>query len=177
MFRFAFGEDGQRDTRAAETDTGAPSSKPISARRIPVDSPVSETTLKENSSAHVVVDIDGVRFDLGAAEETVPVQPGIYEGGLELWECALDLARYLERHQSREACGRRAIELGCGRGKCGVATDSSSCVGLSVRCGDVGLLGLWAIRRGATYVAFCDYNEDVLRQVRSRSVQPNIRNR
>lgn len=124
MFRFAFGEDEQRDTQPAETDTESPSPKPLSAGRIPLVLPVGETTVKESSSSQIVVDIDGVRFELGTAKDTVPVKPGVYEGGLELWECALDLARYLERHRSREALGRRVIELGCGRGKCRAATDS-----------------------------------------------------
>jgi len=56
--------------------------------------------------------------------------PGKYEGGLKLWECAVDLAKHLcERwslqgnaskfqvlSQARNFEGRHAMELGCGHG-------------------------------------------------------------
>ncbi|KAH9988825.1 hypothetical protein BJV74DRAFT_773312, partial [Russula compacta] len=45
--------------------------------------------------------------------------PGAYEGGLKTWECALDLAAYLDRDVLGAAAGRRVrgqrvLELGCG---------------------------------------------------------------
>ena len=40
--------------------------------------------------------------------------PGIYEGGLKIWECAVDLARLLEQE---EIDGKCVLELGCGAGK------------------------------------------------------------
>ena len=40
--------------------------------------------------------------------------PGIYEGGLKIWECAVDLARLLERE---DIDGKCVLELGCGAGK------------------------------------------------------------
>jgi protein-histidine N-methyltransferase len=48
--------------------------------------------------------------------------PGAYEGGLKTWECALDLAVYLDRdvigsHAGGEAarpiCGSRVLEVSC----------------------------------------------------------------
>ncbi|KAH9974643.1 hypothetical protein BGW80DRAFT_1170132, partial [Lactifluus volemus] len=40
--------------------------------------------------------------------------PGIYEGGLKTWECALDLAAYLDRDGKKRRGGRVLRFLGCG---------------------------------------------------------------
>ena len=64
--------------------------------------------------------------------------PCIYEGGLKIWECSLDLVNYLaeERVDFR---GKKVLELGCG----------------------AALPGLYAAVKGAC-VTFQDYNEDVV---------------
>ena len=84
-----------------------------------------------------VVDAGGERFDLAVADESQVVQAGVYEGGRELWECALDLVEWLAA-KSRRPSGT-VLELGCGRG----------------------LPGLWCLRRGND-VVFSDYDADVL---------------
>ena len=38
----------------------------------------------------------------------------VYEGGLKIWECAVDLARHVEREHVEGKC---VLELGCGAGK------------------------------------------------------------
>lgn len=71
--------------------------------------------------------------------------PGVYEGGFKLWECAVDLARYLaQQTEDRVAAtaGMRVLELGCGHG----------------------LPGLVSLCRGA-HVDFLDYNAEVLQQL------------
>ncbi|KAF4563744.1 hypothetical protein EYR36_002985 [Pleurotus pulmonarius] len=40
--------------------------------------------------------------------------PGVYEGGLKTWECALDLVDYLENGGARRPTGKVILELGCG---------------------------------------------------------------
>ncbi|KAF4563751.1 hypothetical protein EYR36_002992 [Pleurotus pulmonarius] len=40
--------------------------------------------------------------------------PGVYEGGLKTWECALDLVDYLENDGARRPTGKVILELGCG---------------------------------------------------------------
>ncbi|XP_052248560.1 histidine protein methyltransferase 1 homolog isoform X2 [Dreissena polymorpha] len=74
-----------------------------------------------------------------ATEQHSDLIPNVYEGGLTVWECSVDLACYLA------GCGeclngRRVLELGCG----------------------AGLPGLVAIRCGATSVHFQDYNPEVI---------------
>ena len=64
---------------------------------------------------------------------------GVYEGGIKIWECALDLAAFLLSDNAL-CSGRRVIELGCG----------------------VGLPGVCALLQGARLVAFQDYNVEVL---------------
>ena len=42
------------------------------------------------------------------------VTPGVYEGGLQVWECSLDLVRYFQHHQLGLGAGETCLELGCG---------------------------------------------------------------
>ncbi|GCB63371.1 hypothetical protein scyTo_0009653 [Scyliorhinus torazame] len=67
--------------------------------------------------------------------------PGVYEGGLKIWECTFDLAAYLSA--TVPLAGRRVLDLGCG----------------------AGLLGILALRRGAAEVHFQDYNAAVIEGV------------
>mmetsp|Transcript_1195 Transcript_1195/g.2883 ORF Transcript_1195/g.2883 Transcript_1195/m.2883 type:complete len:298 (+) Transcript_1195:109-1002(+) len=68
------------------------------------------------------------------------VDPGKYEGGLKLWECTLDLLRFLDAN-STTFCqlGTQVLDLGCGQG----------------------LLGCWALQKGCQ-VDFQDLNREVL---------------
>jgi len=61
--------------------------------------------------------------------------PGIYEGGFKLWECTLDMLKYLEI-QTNIFEGKKIIEMGCGHG----------------------LLGILASKMGAKDVCLQDYN-------------------
>ncbi|KAK0417288.1 hypothetical protein QR680_012922 [Steinernema hermaphroditum] len=74
--------------------------------------------------------------------KTHDVKEGIYEGGLKVWEGALDLANFL----LSGACdfqfeGKDIFEVGCG----------------------AGLLGILASKKGCRRVVVQDYNEEVLR--------------
>lgn len=64
---------------------------------------------------------------------------GVYEGGMKIWECAVDLATFLLSNNALSS-GRRVMELGCG----------------------VGLPGVCALLQGAQLVVFQDYNVEVL---------------
>lgn len=44
---------------------------------------------------------------------------GEYEGGYKVWECSVDLSRYIAQHRSRMS-NKRIIELGCGQGLAGI---------------------------------------------------------
>lgn len=86
------------------------------------------------------VEAGGESFELVVAAASRVVEAGVYEGGVELWECALDLVEWLAAH--RVASGATILELGCGRG----------------------LPGLWCLRRGARRIVFSDYDPDVLQR-------------
>lgn len=47
------------------------------------------------------------------------LQTGVYEGGFKLWECSLDLVRFVERLPGF-TMPRRVLELGCGHGLPGI---------------------------------------------------------
>lgn len=83
---------------------------------------------------------------LGIAENTDLIA-GVYEGGLKVWECGIDLMEYLKENVSIE--GKRVLELGCGHG----------------------IPGIHCANEGAIEVVFQDYNEEVLRSV----TMPNFR--
>ena len=93
---------------------------------------------------------DGVHFD-GASGGNSDLIPGVYEGGLKIWECSRDLVSYLERHWAnhRPTSSRRmrVLELGCG----------------------AGLPGLKSLKLGA-HVDFQDYNSEVI----DRLTIPNV---
>ena len=65
--------------------------------------------------------------------------PGVYEGGLKVWECAFDLVRFL-LESGIELKGMKILELGCG----------------------VGLPGIHSLLSGAESVHFQDYNPEVI---------------
>jgi predicted nicotinamide N-methyase len=75
--------------------------------------------------------------------------PGVYEGGLKVWECAADLSNYLIA-QGGELRGKHVLEVGCGAGYPGIV----------------------AMARGA-HVDFQDYNADVLLKVTMPNVSMN----
>lgn len=67
------------------------------------------------------------------------LQPGVYEGGLKIWECSEDLAKYLTHVLPTDLSSLRVLELGCG----------------------AALPGLVCLRKGSN-VDFQDYNPEVI---------------
>ncbi|TRZ03640.1 hypothetical protein DNTS_008601 [Danionella cerebrum] len=67
---------------------------------------------------------------------------GVYEGGLKIWECTYDLLNYID-DEGVTFKGKRVLDLGCG----------------------AGLLGILALKNGATRVDFQDYNSTVIEQL------------
>ncbi|UYV69462.1 METTL18 [Cordylochernes scorpioides] len=84
---------------------------------------------------------------LSAFSQNSDVVPGVYEGGLKVWDCAYDLLDYLSTNSQLLKSGMKVLELGCG----------------------AGLPGIFALCKGAN-VDFQDFNVDVLRV----STIPNI---
>lgn len=85
---------------------------------------------------------------------TFDLIPGIYEGGRKLWECSVDLGKFMTESQETldHLKGARVLELGCGHG----------------------LPGVCALLLGAASVDFQDYNEDVLYNITSTNVTSNL---
>lgn len=67
---------------------------------------------------------------------------GVYEGGLKIWEGTHDLLEYVD-DEGEMFSGKRVLDLGCG----------------------AGLLGILALKRGASKVHFQDYNSTVIEQL------------
>ncbi|XP_048213740.1 histidine protein methyltransferase 1 homolog [Perognathus longimembris pacificus] len=68
--------------------------------------------------------------------------PGVYEGGLKIWECTFDLLAHLTKAKINFA-GKKVLDLGCGSG----------------------LLGIFAFKVGAKEIHFQDYNSLVIDEV------------
>lgn len=85
--------------------------------------------------------------------------PGVYEGGLKVWECSIDLCRYLAIHwEEILPSGGKVLELGCGHGLPGC------------------LLLREGLRRDkGISVIFTDYNDFVLRGVTLSNIVLNTR--
>ena len=79
--------------------------------------------------------------------------PGIYEGGMKIWECTHDLIDYLSTDSTISLYGSRVLELGCG----------------------MGLPGIFALMSGAECVHFQDYNREVLNCMTIPSVLASVK--
>ena len=70
------------------------------------------------------VDLENSSFFAATQEKTwreeTDLQPSVYEGGMKVWECSLDLVRYLAAAQQDDSiipgAATTVLELGCGHG-------------------------------------------------------------
>ncbi|XP_078347361.1 histidine protein methyltransferase 1 homolog [Oculina patagonica] len=108
---------------------------------------VSETNVEESLKDRQ--DVHG--YDIvTAAENSTDLIPSVYEGGLKIWECSIDLVEYL-LESGVNFRGKRVLEIGCG----------------------AGLPGIYALLQGAE-VHFQDYNDDVIEYVTIPNVLFNL---
>ena len=117
----------------------------------------SEHDLNSKSGSDKLV-VSRLGFELGPLiEQTQSMHsdliPGVYEGGMKIWECAYDLVDYLASNEnSIPLRGSRILELGCG----------------------IGLPGIVSLLSGAKSVCFHDYNREVLSCLTIPSVLANL---
>ncbi|CAI9719956.1 Hypothetical predicted protein [Octopus vulgaris] len=98
-----------------------------------------ETILKENSENSEITPLKE------ALQNQCDLIPNKYEGGLQIWECSIDLTKYISNQM---LSGSSVAEIGCG----------------------AGLPGLCALKKGASTVLFQDFNSEVL----TKLTLPNI---
>lgn len=99
---------------------------------------------------------------LDDAEDDTDLVPHVYEGGLKVWECSLDLVRYLSDNSdtilsadaSDAHSNKRCLELGCGHGFPGIQVLKTS--------------PHWT-------VCFTDLNDDVLTVTTWPNIAMNVR--
>ncbi|NWX13010.1 MET18 methyltransferase, partial [Aegotheles bennettii] len=80
--------------------------------------------------------------------------PGVYEGGLKIWECTFDLIDYFSEAEI-EFTNKTVLDLGCG----------------------AGLLGIVALRGKAEKVHFQDYNSTVIDEITLPNAVANCTNK
>uniref|UniRef100_A0A0K0G1R5 protein-histidine N-methyltransferase n=1 Tax=Strongyloides venezuelensis TaxID=75913 RepID=A0A0K0G1R5_STRVS len=77
--------------------------------------------------------------------------PNIYEGGLKVWEAAIDMCKYITKNGNDTFKGKTVLELGCG----------------------AGLPGICALIFQSSHVYFQDFNEVVLKCYTQENVKMN----
>lgn len=111
---------------------------------------VSASSVEENLKDRQVVSDHDI---LAATENSTDLIPSVYEGGLKIWECSIDLVEHLsESEMSFQE--KLVMEIGCG----------------------AGLPGIYALLHGAQ-VHFQDYNDDVIEYVTIPNVLANLAQR
>ncbi|XP_043910253.1 histidine protein methyltransferase 1 homolog [Protopterus annectens] len=103
---------------------------------------------KEMLSEAVGEDVVAVSRAISTHSDLIP---GVYEGGMKIWECTFDLITYLLENQV-QFVGKKVLDLGCG----------------------AGLLGMAALKHHATEVHFQDYNATVIETLTIPNVLVNI---
>lgn len=162
------GKANQQGTSAGERDQETPPSKlsviPFMSEQIPfhkktVDSitpnifsiPDSGTKLKyfSGEQAYEIASAGSTNnagMELESLSESQSQHsdliPGVYEGGLKVWECAFDLVNFLSE-STINLSGMKILELGCG----------------------TGLPGIYSLIKGAECVHFQDYNPEVINNI------------
>lgn len=100
---------------------------------------------------------DGILQDIN--RQNTDLLPGVYEGGLKVWECSIDLCRHLALHcDELLAEGSKILELGCGHAL-------PSCF----------LLREGLLRNRNMMVMLTDYNDFVLEGVSLSNIVLNTR--
>ena len=112
---------------------------------------ITSEELKVFLGSDVFCDVDMSQLMSVTESHNSDLVPGVYEGGLKVWECTYDLLEYLE-----------TIDL-----------DWKHCQVLDLGCG-VGLLGVYALLRGAVSVDFQDYNKEVLMSLTVPNILMNV---
>ncbi|NXD82949.1 MET18 methyltransferase, partial [Halcyon senegalensis] len=136
--------------------------KPAKEHEVPEDL----SKVLENKVMETVLDLHYVKMSVvemtcldGADEEGIVTKsvsshsdliPGVYEGGLKIWECTFDLIDYLSEAEV-QFTNKAVLDLGCG----------------------AGLLGIVALRGKAEKVHFQDYNSTVIDQITLPNVVAN----
>ena len=115
------------------------------------------------------------QFDIMEDGGKTDLIPGVYEGGLKVWECSIDLCRYLSSQckamengmpndvQRALSDGGSTLELGCGQGL-------PACFILREIIAQDEEASLSSAKEVSPHVWFTDYNSFVLRDV----TMPNI---
>lgn len=123
-----------------------------------------------------------------AAPADSDLVPGVYEGGLKVWEASIDLVEYLAAELS-VICGIDEEARG-GNSSTGAGGDTTVVVGAAAaaagaRCGyhrqkrvlelgcGHGFPGIMALRQGM-HVCFSDFNREVIEQVTVPNVRLNV---
>ena len=109
---------------------------------------------------------------------------GIYEGGLKVWECSMDLFRYFCNHEEKIAVKGHILEIGCGHAIPSIWILKNSIL-KSKNCYQNNLIKANDVTNNNDndndndnddcFVTFADYNDFVIRDVTMRNVALNVK--
>ena len=118
------------DANTIESYASCAKNRTSDSKNVPLSPPASDSVTRKTGLTHLLELSNSCHSDL---------IPGVYEGGLKVWECAFDLVEYLAESEI-DFSGMNVLELGCG----------------------AGLPAIFALIKGAKEVHFQDYNQDVI---------------
>mmetsp|Transcript_6546 Transcript_6546/g.11529 ORF Transcript_6546/g.11529 Transcript_6546/m.11529 type:complete len:275 (-) Transcript_6546:5825-6649(-) len=160
MFKFDFFKDGDNAAQDREAERSRDGNEVQPAKKLELhrgDLEAGDRMLRievgHNVSIDIVQTMNTKLEDEGMQDvvEKTDVQKGVYEGGFKLWECSIDVARYLESEGSSFMhSSKLVLDLGCGHG----------------------LPGVYVAKKGCT-VWFQDLNEEVLKRQTMKNVAQN----
>ncbi|XP_053690650.1 histidine protein methyltransferase 1 homolog [Sabethes cyaneus] len=171
MFEFAFLTAGSKEADSSSEDSAA-SDTSHECVEVPIPENLRQGIDLEPDSLHVFIASVDTQVEylncltlpqedlagdiLSAEMNHSDLIPGVYEGGLKVWECTFDLGELIAEQGSYTKLFKHAsvLDLGCGSG----------------------ILGILAIKLGATSVVFQDYNKDVLKNVTIKNYSFNCCN-
>ncbi|ETM50979.1 hypothetical protein L914_05081 [Phytophthora nicotianae] len=157
-FAFNFALDGTPAAPAAPSTSDVCVPMRNGERFVWSPSPSAFSTVQVGDMTFEIVNTSDADFQartgaISSILTTSDVETGVYEGGFKLWECAVDLVKFVETQLRQEKLQMppSVLELGCGHG----------------------LPGIHALQRGAERVVFSDYNKEVLELTTCPNVHRN----
>lgn len=133
---------------------------------------LSESTGQQQQQPPSPFTLQYVRETSTTTTTTSDLIPGVYEGGLKVWECSIDLCQYLESHDLK--VDGHVLELGCGHGLPGCWVLSKA-IERHQQCHQLQLEQQRKPNKLPCTVWFSDFNEFVLKYVTLKNVAINAK--
>ena len=145
MFKFNFNQEDSDEKLDLQNETEKGDAKKCIEHKLKVDYDIAEQNVMETEGLRHVISAEAVKKIQEKPEylsEKSDLVKNVYEGGLKIWECSIDLVQYLKNNQISLNKSLKVLELGCG----------------------AALPGLYCLNK-VNEVHFQDYNNEVIEHI------------